>query len=172
MSEKIESTVLPIFTKEDLARYTQTLEHEAVDLSPVGIPGQVLIQELTAGDRDYWEASMLVDAQKGNTLALETGQDGMASSIAGEMMRSRIVALSLAEAGPNGSVVKMYGKRGDEHVIKQWPARVVNLIADKCMDLNGISQESQDQIKKDVAQALSEGTSSNAPEDGDSAQEK
>jgi hypothetical protein len=160
-------TTLNIYSKKDLLELTLELEVQEVDLGPIGHEGKgVLIQELTAADRDYWEASLLVDAQEGNTLAFQIKEGNeLGSRVAGEMMRSRMVALSLAERNPNSmDVVKMYGKRGDEHIIKQWPAKLVNLIAGECMDLNGISSEDQDQIKKDLAQALTEDSSSTSPE--------
>lgn len=170
MTEELEHehTTLHIFSKEDLLNLTLELETHEVDLSPLGHEGKgVLIQELTAGDRDYWEASMLVDAQEGNTLSLQVKEGTeIGSRIAGEMMRSRMVALSLAERLDTGKVVKMYNKRGDEQTIKQWPAKLVNLIANDCMDLNGISVDDQDQIKKDLALALSEDTSGSSAEDG------
>lgn len=155
-------TSLNIFSKQDLLQLTLDLETHTVDLSSIGHSNSgVLIQELTAADRDYWEASLLVDAQEGNTLTFQIKEGNeLGSRVAGEMMRSRMVALSLAERQPDGSIVKMYGKRGDEHIIKQWPAKLVNLIASEAMDLNGISPEDQDQIKKDLAQALTEDSSS------------
>ena len=160
---------LSMFSKQDLLDLTLELETLEVDLSVIGYPGKgVLIQELTAADRDYWEASMLVDAQEGNTLAIQLNDsETVGSRVAGEMMRSRIVALSLAEKLENGNIVKMYGNRGDEHIIKQWPAKLVNVIANEAMGLNGISSEDQDQIKKDLAQVLTEDSSSDVVEDGE-----
>lgn len=165
MTEEITTEALPIFSKEDLLKLTLDLEVQEVDLTPIGHQGKVLIQELTAADRDYWEASLLVDAQEGNTLAIQVNEDDtLGSRIAGEMMRSRMVALSLAEKLDSGQVVKMYGKRGDEHVIKKWPAKLVNLIANAALELNGVSAEDQEQIKKDLAQALTEDSSSTLQE--------
>jgi hypothetical protein len=164
-TEYTEST-LNIFSKDDLLKLTLELEIVEVDLSPLGHENSgVLIQELTAADRDYWEASLLVDAQEGNTLSFQVKEGNeLGSRVAGEMMRSRMVALSLAERREDGSVVKMYGKRGDEHIIKQWPAKLVNLIASQAMELNGVSSEDQEQIKKDLAQALIEDSSSTSAE--------
>lgn len=163
MSE--EHTITHILSKEDLLQITNDLEVQEVDLAPIGVDGSVLIQELTAADRDYWEASMLVDAQEGNTLVLQVKEGNeLGSRVAGEMMRSRITSLSLVERDTEGNIHRMYGKRGDEHIIKKWPAKLVNIIANAAMDLNGISAEDQDQIKKDLAQALEEGSGSTSAE--------
>jgi len=54
--------------------------------------GWLLLQEITAGDRDWLEASMLADAQVEGKVSLKTEQ-GL--SIGAELFRVRLVTLSI-----------------------------------------------------------------------------
>ena len=176
MSEEVKSEVLAIFSKDDLLEAAKHFDVRQIDLEEAGHPGKsVIVEELPAGLRDYWEASIIVDAQEGNTLSLKLKEDADENSalnqVAGELLRSRIVALSLVEGDyPNGPFTRMFG-RGDEHKIKEWPSKLVSVIATECMKLNGISKDEFDQIKNESAAILSDDSNSDSQENSDALSE-
>ena len=118
--------------------------------------GSVRIRELTAGDRDWFEASMIHDAQQGKAQAIEVAE-GVTGKIAVELFRAKLVALSVVDTETG----KRMFDRGDVQTVSQLPSRVINFIADEITKLNAMTKEEIEKIKN-VSSSTGDGASDSA----------
>jgi hypothetical protein len=147
---------MSILTKDQILE--QTLSTLTLDVPPWGDDAQVRIKELTSERRDYFEATMIVDAQKGvgKTIQVVDAKTGQSKEVPVEKFRARMVAMSLVDEDGEWMF-----EPGDEDKVCRLGAQGVNLIADAVLELNGMTKKEVDEIKKDLGQIQEEDSSSN-----------
>jgi hypothetical protein len=134
---------------------SQVLKTQIIDVPMVKEGAQVKIMELPSGRRDYFEASMIVDAQQGKskTVKVETKQG--VQEVPVERFRARIVAMSLVDEND-----KWMFEPGDEDKLAELGCEFINTVADEVVVLNNMSDADIDQIKKDSEQIQDTGSNS------------
>ena len=137
---------MSLLTKQEIL--SQKLQTLVIDVPMVHEGAQVKIMELTSGRRDYFEASMMSDAQEGKSKTLNfTMKTGETKRVPVEKFRARIVAMSLVDENDQWMF-----KPGDEEQLAELGCDFINTIADEVVKLNKMSEEDIEQIKKDSEQ--------------------
>lgn len=127
-------------TQQDIlsAKDLKTLEVEVPEWG-----GWLLLQEITAGDRDWLEASMLSDAQVEGAITLET-EKGV--TMGAELFRIRLVTLSIVD--PTTRERLFSNKQVTELAKKSNTA--LNRLGVEVLKLNGMSEEEVKQVGEDL----------------------
>jgi len=146
---------MSLLTKEQILQ--RTLATVTMNVPPWGKDAQVKIMELPSERMDYFEATMIVDAQAGTnkTINVVNEKTGLTEEVPVEKFRARMVAMSLVDEDNNW----MFSP-GDEDKISRLGAQGVNLIADEVLKLNGMTEKDVKEIKKDSEQIQEEDSSS------------
>jgi hypothetical protein len=154
------------FTSAELILGAQDLREDDVHVLEWRDMGAewVRIRELTAGDRDYMESSMISDAQKEGEEGAEVTLKGKAGqSIAADNFRSKIVALSVIHPETKEHLFTI-------NQIKQLAtksATAIARIADAAVALNKMSREEVERLGEEfetVKVSVASSTDSSEPE--------
>lgn len=127
-------------TQQDIlsAKDLKTVEVEVPEWG-----GWLLLQEITAGDRDWLEASMLSDAQVEGAITLET-EKGV--TMGAELFRIRLVTLSIID--PTTRERLFSNKQVTELAKKSNTA--LNRLGVEVLKLNGMTEEEVKQVGEDL----------------------
>ncbi len=113
--------------------------------------GWLLLQEISAGDRDWLEASMLSDAQTEGKVSLETATG---TQVGAELFRVRLVTLSIID--PN-TRERLFSNRQVEQLAKK-SNKALNRLGQAVLKLNGMTEEEVVAVGEDL-ERVAEGDS-------------
>ncbi len=105
--------------------------------------GWLLLQEITAGDRDWLEASMLSDAQVEGSITLET-EKGV--QVGAELFRIRLVTLSIIDPKTRE---RLFSNKQVEQLAKKSNV-ALNRLGVEVLKLNGMAEEEVKQVGEDL----------------------
>lgn len=142
---------MSILTKQEIQN--QVLKTMTIDVPMVRPGAQVIIKELPSGRMDYFEASMIADAQAGKSMVIKVTRDGKEQEVNLQMFRARLVTMSLVDEAGDWMF-----QPGDETKLAELGCDFINTVAEQAVKLNGMDDDAVTQIKKDTGQTTEEGS--------------
>lgn len=147
-------------TREDILTI-EDLEEETLEV-PAWKNRKVCIMELTAGDRDWFETSLIADAQSGKFTPIKVGKatDEDRNEIVTEKLRSKLCAISIIDPKTK---LRLF-KQTDVEILSKKSSKAINFIADAIMKLNGMAKEDVEALKKDLGRIRDAASATDSPE--------
>jgi hypothetical protein len=156
MSEIKLLTAKEIFAAKDLGT-------DLVEIPEWG--GKVMIKELNSADRDWLEASMLVDAQSGKSELTLKGKKGR--EFGAELFRAKLVILSVVDPESH----KRIFATEDLEELSEKSAKAISKIADAATRLNGLGDEEVKNLGEECERVAEEDSDSDSLSNSDAQSE-
>ncbi len=152
---KVEETPTPkVLNFQDIRR-VDDLKEEYAEVPEWG--GQVLIREMTAGDRDWFEGSLVAEA----ATAILTTEDAKGNKLSMDRFRVKLVAACVVDPGTKRRIFDTPDK---VEVLAQKSGSVVSTLAEVAQRLNKMTEKDIQEMADELGKALAASSSSDSQE--------